>query len=250
MRRKVLIGIGALLLIGVIASLAGGGTVSPDASASPTAAAQEPTPATSEPIASEPASAEPSIEPTAEPTEPAPAAFADIELTGRGDDVVRFAIPEDQPAIVRFTHRGSSNFAIESIAADGSTNELLVNEIGSYQGNHLFDASSHSVAFKITADGEWRALVRSITKARAWDPSTRLEGEGADIARIVPPSSGLVTVSIRHRGESNFAVIAYAGDFPNLLVNEIGDYQGEVLLPDGSYFLAISADGPWTVTPG
>jgi hypothetical protein len=210
MRRKILIGVGALLAIGVIASLAGGGTADPSASPAPTTAdvtTHEPTQsaASAEPSAS---STETTLTPmpTAEP--PLTVAFEDIELTGRGDKVVRFTIPEDEAAIGRFTHRGSSNFAVESLADDGSTNELLVNEIGSYQGNHLFDVDTHSVAFKITADGQWGALVRSITKARAWDPSTRLEGEGADVVRLTRASSGLVTLDLRHRGQSNFAVIS------------------------------------------
>jgi hypothetical protein len=249
MRPKILIAIGVLLAIGVVASLAGGGTEAPGASAQPTTAVVEPSATANEPAA---ASAEPSLSaepiPASEP--PAVATFDDIELTGRGDKVVRFTIPEDAPAIARISHRGSSNFAVETIDANGTTNELLVNEIGNYGGNHMFDNSAHSVAFKITADGSWRVLVRPISRARAWDPSTPLEGKGADVVRLVPASSGLVSLAIRHRGSSNFAVMAYSGTGTELLVNEIGNYSGEVLLPDGTFFLTVEADGSWTGTTG
>jgi hypothetical protein len=186
---------------------------------------------------------------TAAPTSQ-PAAFKDIELTGRGSKVAKFKIPETAAGIVRITHRGSSNFIVETIDGDGATNDLLVNEIGNYGGVHLFDVTSHSVAFKIDADGRWRALVRPITRARAWDPTTKLSGERADVVRLTSASSGLVTLDVRHRGSSNFVVMAYTADDRSLLVNEIGNYSGEVLLPDGTLLLTVEADGTWSGTPG
>jgi hypothetical protein len=47
-----------------------------------------------------------------------------------------------------------------------------------------------------------------------------------------PATSGLTTTTITHRGSSNFAVIAY-GPGIDLLVNEIGNYQGRACLPTG-----------------
>ena len=45
-------------------------------------------------------------------------------------------------------------------------------------------------------------------------------------------------------------VIAYGGDIgQDLLVNEIGAYDGEVLIGDGAFLLEITADGNWGVTP-
>jgi hypothetical protein len=56
----------------------------------------------------------------------------------------------------------------------------------------------------------------------------------------------------QERGTSNFAVVAYSeyGDYLDLLVNEIGSYSGEVLLPiEDPIVLSIHADGgSWSMS--
>jgi hypothetical protein len=59
-----------------------------------------------------------------------------------------------------------------------------------------------------------------------------------------------MTLNLRHRGSSNFFVHAYTADSAELLVNEIGNFSGEVLIPDGTLLLTVGADGTWTGTPG
>jgi hypothetical protein len=176
--------------------------------------------------------------------------FAPINLSGTGAKVAKFEIPETAAAIATINHRGSSNFAVTSLDASGGTNELLVNEIGNYAGTVLFDVVDHSVAFEIEADGSWRIDIKPISAARAWDPSERLIGKGADVVLVSPPSSGLVTLDLTHEGESNFAVTSYTADSHDLLVNEIGQFSGQVLLPDGTLLLQVEADGSWSGTPG
>jgi hypothetical protein len=64
---------------------------------------------------------------------------------------------------------------------------------------------------------------------------------------LAPGSAeGFVTAKVTHRGSSNFVVRAY-GDSQELLINEIGKYSGEILIPSGTLALEIEADGPWTV---
>jgi hypothetical protein len=176
--------------------------------------------------------------------------FAPINLSGPGAKVARFEIPEAAAAIATISHRGSSNFAVTSLNASGGTNELLVNEIGNYAGTVLFDVVDHSVAFEIEADGPWRIEIKPISAARAWNPSQKLIGKGADVLLVSPHSSGLVTLDLTHDGESNFAVTSYTADSRDLLVNKIGQFAGQVLLPDGTLFLQVEADGSWSGTPG
>ena len=57
----------------------------------------------------------------------------------------------------------------------------------------------------------------------------------------------LVTARVTHTGSSNFAVLSY-GDSQDLLINEIGRYTGEVLIPAGTSVLEIEADGAWSIT--
>jgi len=188
-------------------------------------------------------------QPTASPT-PA-ASFAPIKLSGHGNKVPRFTIPEAEAAIATITNKGSANFVVTSLAADGSENELLVNEIGNYSGTVLFDASSgqHSVAFKVESDGTWAITIKPLSAAKTWDPATPLTGRGDEVVALSPAVSGLMTATISHKGAANFVVYAYSPSGGDLLVNEIGNFSGEEALPDGTYLLQINADGTWTVTP-
>ena len=142
----------------------------------------------------------------------APVAFAAITLSGRGDSVERFTIPAESAAIAVVRHRGSSNFAIKSLAASGATNDLLVNEIGNYAGTVLFDeaAGERSAAFEITADGTWSITIKHPSKARPWNGASQLSGTGDDVVRVSPATAGLTVVQLQHAGESNFAIHSYA----------------------------------------
>ncbi len=211
---------------------------------SPTAAA------TSEATPEETAEGTPTTEPTPSP-EPTPA-FATIELSGTGDAVPQFEIPEDAAAIATATHTGSANFVVTTISEAGDQNDLLVNTIGNYTGTVLFDEQDgqHSVAFEVTADGAWTISIQPVTEARAWDGRAELTGTGDDVVQIDPAVSGLATANVSHDGAANFVVIAYGGGLgQELLVNEIGAYEGEVLIGDGAFLLEVTADGNWTVTP-
>lgn len=75
-------------------------------------------------------------------------------------------------------------------------------------------------------------------------------GVGDDVATVFL-ASGLVTIDATHRGEGNFIIIIYGPDgFQDLVVNEIGDYDGRRAIPvpsSGTYTLDIQASGSWRV---
>ena len=81
-------------------------------------------------------------------------------------------------------------------------------------------------------------------------PERHSRAQGIRVYVVTPASSGLVTLKLTHRGDSNFAVIAYSSGGADLLANEIGRYSGETLLPDGTFLIAFSAEGSWSATPG
>jgi hypothetical protein len=183
---------------------------------------------------------------------PAAAAFAPITLTGKGSKVAKFTIPEDVPAIASVTHaKSNDNFVVWSVDASGNDLSLLVNTIGRYQGTRLFDmgAGEHSVAFKIEGPGIWKIVVKPVTHARTWDSASRLTGKGDDVVLVTGEPAGLATVTIKHRGSENFVVHSYSADDSELLVNEIGNYSGESILPSGTLLLEVEADGTWSVAP-
>lgn len=126
--------------------------------------------------------------------------------------------------------------------------DLLVNEIGSYSG-WVYVAPGVS-RLKVTSNGSWSIDVRPIETARGWDGSSRLTGKGDAVVLLSGGSFGITTV--KNTSDSNFAMIAYSpeGDYLDLIVNEIGSYNGEVLLPDGDPMVLAIHDvgGSWSMS--
>ncbi len=147
--------------------------------------------------------------------------------SGRGDKVLKIKA-QDAPTIARITNKGSSNFAVISYVGT-CYDDLLVNEIGSYSGTVYL--SPGVTRLKVTSNGNWKVTIRPIDAARQWDGSSALSGKGDAVVMLHGGEFGKTT--IKNKSRSNFAVIAYDtdGQYLDLLVNEIGGYSGEVLLP-------------------
>lgn len=170
--------------------------------------------------------------------------FAPIRLNGRGDDVVRLSKP-DVPAVVHLTHQGSSNFIVTSYDSDGARIDLLVNEIGRYDGVRPLDFALNewTERLEIQADGAWTAVIEPITAATAVAvPNGGYNGRGDAVLLLTGGDPDTATLS--HSGTSNFVVQAY-GSTRHLLVNEIGVYNGTVIVPRDTVVLEVVADGSW-----
>ena len=262
-------GIG-LIVIGVLVVIAALGSPSGQkglndglaaALATPAAQTTEPTP---EPVSK--ATPAPTLEPTAEPTPastpeptpeptltptlaptPKPTAVPPILKTaGRGDKIVKLGA-QDGPTYAKITGKGSGNFAV--ISYTGSTyGDLLVNEIGAYSGSVYIAPGVNRL--KVTSSGTWTIEVRPITDAKHWNGESALTGKGDSVVNLTGGASGITT--IKNKSKSNFAVIGYSqeGDYLDLLVNDIGSYSGEVMLPDADpTVLAIHAvGGVWSLS--
>ena len=79
--------------------------------------------------------------------------FSSGPITGHGDDVIIY-LGDTKPAAI--THTGQSNFVVKAYPTSGGSADLLVNEIGPYNGTVRFPGSSLVV---ITADGDWTITV-------------------------------------------------------------------------------------------
>lgn len=171
--------------------------------------------------------------------------------SGSGDDVIPITKPggADRPAIVSATHDGSSNFIVWGLDRNLSQTDLLVNTIGDYRGNVLLDESFGTITpsrhLSIQADGRWTVSVRSVSSARALGSST--SGSGDD---VLSWTGSARTARFTHDGSGNFIVWALQrdGTMIDLLVNEIGSYDGTVAIPSGTRLLTVEADGGWTIT--
>ncbi|MEU6729924.1 hypothetical protein ABZ917_39995 [Nonomuraea wenchangensis] len=165
---------------------------------------------------------------------------------GVGDKVVKVKETEDV-LLATLTHGGGSNFIVNPLDPGGAEQATIVNEIGGYKGTVLVNEDAGKVlrGFKIQADGAWTLTLKPLDMARRW-AGDRVSGRGDEVLLLSPKSEGLTTVKADHSGSSNFIVHAYGGTDQDTLVNEIGSYRGEVLLPDGTVLIGVHADGRWT----
>lgn len=124
------------------------------------------------------------------------------------------------------------------------TTDLLVNEIGNYNGTVLFDARdrSETTALKITAGGSWTVKLVPLTSVRTIDGSAPMTGRGDDVFAYTGSAK---PATFTHDGSSNIAVKSY-GTRTSLLINEIGTYTGTVVWSPGFY--TVTADGNWSAT--
>lgn len=153
---------------------------------------------------------------------------------------------------VTIKHVGSSNFAVWNLDSSGQEINLLVNTIGNYRGTRLIDAmeGEQTAALKIESDGSWRVTLKPFALVHVWDGTGTWTGKGDNLVVIQSGAfAGLDSVKITNSGESNFVVTAY-GETMDLLVNEIGSYSGELLMPAGTVLFEIQSDGTWTLQAG
>lgn len=171
-----------------------------------------------------------------------------IELSGSGDDVVDLEIPGGEPAILIISYRGSGNFAVWTNDSYGDQLDLVVNTIGTYSGVRPINlAEGEEVSFlEITAEGSWAITAAPLFYADTIPASGDYSGRGDDVLLDLE-STGASRATITHSGTDNFAIWVY-GDETDLIVNEIGRYQGTVLVPAGTILWDITADGTWAIS--
>lgn len=170
-----------------------------------------------------------------------------ITLTGRGDDIVSVD-KADVPAIARIsTTQSNGNFAVTSYDSNGNRINLLVNEIGSYSGTRPIDFlnAEHTSRFEVVADGSWKIEILPLTSARSLSIPGKMSGTGDDVITLRGSTPDVATIS--HTGDSNFAITSYGASGRDLLVNEIGSYNGTVIVNGDTIILEIVADGSWSI---
>lgn len=178
------------------------------------------------------------------PPDPGP-----VTLTGQGDQIVDFENPFEY-AVAHISHTGGSNFIVYNYDTDGTKIDLLVNEVGNYDGVLPLDfgVGEHTTRFEINAGGKWAIEISALSNLRSFDVPGIFEGKGDDVialsaSRLNPPD----TATFKHSGKSNFIVYGMSGDGKDLLVNEVGKYEGEKVLERDTFLFIFKADGAWSV---
>ncbi|MDH7506974.1 MAG: PKD domain-containing protein [Candidatus Thermoplasmatota archaeon] len=190
-----------------------------------------------------------------------------IKLSGYGDDVSSSFYLIEGIAIFDMTYSGGSNFIIWLYNADtGDKEELLVNEIGSYSGKTIVgvttgysDVKPGKYVLDVTASGSWQVIIEQPNPSSASTLPRTYTGSGADVPSpfMIESGKGAVKFKMHHTGSSNFIIWLYhvSGDREELLVNEIGYYDGSKLVSVGGYtgvspgvhYIAVDADGSWSI---
>ncbi len=180
-----------------------------------------------------------------------PVDFEAFTIEGQGDDVIDLSVPDDAPAVASISHEGESNFIVEVDVDDElRSQDLLVNAIGDYDGQQALNLEGAVSVADVTADGPWTIEVAPLAEA-AQDFDDR-EASGTGDAVLWAPSGVGGAVDVAHDGESNFIVSA-VGDYRisrDLVINEIGSYEGTVRLEDRTVVVTVTADGDWSISPG
>lgn len=135
-----------------------------------------------------------------------------------------------------------------SVDEEGGNLDLLVNTIGNYSGTVPLNFTEDPAALKIEADGTWSVTTAAIDAAPRWDGNGAFNGKGDTVLITAGAAEGLTPVTITNAGDSNFSIWAWGDSDRDLLVNEIGNYNGTTLLPAWALLLVIGSDGDWSIS--
>ena len=177
-----------------------------------------------------------------------------LRLKGTGDSVTKSFHLEKGVTIFDLSHNGNANFIVELYnKTTGSLVDLLINEIGYFEGETLFGVRTEAdYILNVSADGNWSINVSQPNPSTGSTPPLSLTGEGYEVTEAIKLTSGLKTLSLSHDGKANFIATLYGkdGSMRGLLVNEIGQYEGEKavsIYSGGLYYIDVVADGNWRI---
>ncbi|MFF1252735.1 protein kinase [Pseudarthrobacter sp. NPDC058329] len=176
-------------------------------------------------------------------SEKSPAVVAPANMYSGTDDRV-FQIAKHGPGAEALvvTHSGDRNFKVES-------GDLLVNVTGNYSGTVLLDAPpaipTNTKTLKVTADGPWTVTATSLQDLPRYDGSAPITGTSDALFYYTGEATKATFTST---GSGNIIVHNYTdvSDYPDFLVNAIGNYSGPVPWVRGLY--EVIADGDWSAT--
>jgi hypothetical protein len=174
-------------------------------------------------------------------------------FTGHSDKLVKLkGLSKDRLHVAKMSYKGSSNFIVDTVGSDGKEINNLANAIGHYTGSVAIDLGGFSdetpVAIKVQAQGTWTITVVDMATMPQLRSGTT-SGHGPAVL-LVPDGmlSGLSTFVFAHSGSANFIVDAYGDDSGDTnLVNEIGHFSGEEVVPSDARVITIEADGGWSI---
>lgn len=198
------------------------------------------TPTTTQSPTSTPTPTVKSTPPTTTTPTPAPDGES-YTLSGSGNDVTDSFDTEGGLVVFDFEHSGSSNFQVWAVNRAGNK-ELLVNDIGTYDGKVALYLPSDTWRLEVTADGAWDSDVTQPRFNEQDIESLPAKADGKQAAWFGPfEFEGNTKVTFEIKGDSHAAVWLTNpnGEKVDLLHNEIGPYKGTALVTDSGIGLVI-----------
>jgi hypothetical protein len=171
---------------------------------------------------------------------------ATIDEFGDGDATITLPVGATA-AQVMVEQPGPGALKIQAFdAKDQPASDVLVDTTGEYNGTTAYgldgDSSDPAVTLKVEADGEWRVLVVPIHYALdLFDASS---GDGVFL--YGGPEESL---AVTHDGSGAFVVLEHVDGESNVLVDEVGPFEGVVPISAGPSVISVVADGAWEAKP-
>jgi hypothetical protein len=180
--------------------------------------------------------------PTPTPVPPPP------PLSGTGQTATEPVTLAPGVWVITLRHGGQRNIIVKAFDSKGSS-ELIVNEIGRYEGSSWL-AGNETYRFDVQADGGWSIAFAQI--ALQPEAADSFAGTSAAVSGIFPAGKGPVAYAFTHDGRRNFIVHLQCDKGGGLIQNEIGAVSGSRIVTfDGGArvcFWTVKADGGWSIT--
>ena len=169
-----------------------------------------------------------------------------VDERGSGDATITLPVGATS-AQVMVEHPGPGALRIQAFdAEDQPASGTLVDVVGEYDGTTAYgldgDTSEPAVTLKVVADGEWRVLVAPIHYALDLFDS----GSGDSVFLYGGPEE---TLAVTYEGSGPVVVREHVNGEVNVLVDDVGPFEGDVPVSAGPSVISIVADGRWMAVP-
>lgn len=174
-------------------------------------------------------------------------AHAAQTFSGTEDSIIDIT-PVKSPSIITFTYSGEGVFSASPVDESGKEGLPYQLQIGDFTGTYFQKTPTKPiVALAVKGTGQWSITVNSLKSAQVMGSKSG-SGSGTQVISVGKATSGIKRITWSHSGEGVFAVTPIDGKgkarFPLFL--KIGNYSGTVMLPSGTQYFEIKADGAWT----
>lgn len=150
--------------------------------------------------------------------------------------------------LLRVSYSGAGRFQVTELDKNGApTSRVPINTTGSYSGLvaiGLTPSKAPTAQIRISGTGHWNILMLPIAQAPII--STPIRDTGDHVYLYSGPSA-IWTVS--SPGPTKFVLgQTSSSSFPNLAVDESGNWAGKIALEPGPSVIQISSNGSWAIS--